>query len=213
MRIEKANEDELHFVRWMSGRSGCGCLPLGEGAIVRRPFMSPAWLTDAPSRRSPECLASRPTRSVRSSAGELGASKRSPALWRESSKSLGCQSRKRKRSAPILTLILYSSVENHAETQRTQRREERTMTLTSHGNLNLKGVIHHYGDCRTLSVVLVSSEISAFSASLREVIASNEKMNCRIEDKFYPQEARFMANPSLQKFLKYPLARGRANMV
>ena len=54
------------------------------------------------------------------------------------------------------------------------------MTLTSHGNLNLKGVIHHYGDCRALSVVLVSSEISAFSASLREVIASNEKMNCRI---------------------------------
>ena len=53
------------------------------------------------------------------------------------------------------------------------------MTLTSHGNLNLKGVIHHYGDCRTLSVVLVSSEISAFSASLREVIASNEKMNWR----------------------------------
>ena len=59
---------------------------------------------------------------------------------------------------------LYSSVENHAETQRTQRREERTMTLTSHGNLNLKGFIHHYGDCRKLSVVLVSSEISAFSA-------------------------------------------------
>ena len=54
------------------------------------------------------------------------------------------------------------------------------MTLTSHGNLNLKGFIHHYGNCRTLSVVLVSSEISAFSASLREVIASNEYMNCRI---------------------------------
>ena len=63
-----------------------------------------------------------------------------------------------------LAFNLYSSVENHAETQRTQRREERTMTLTSHGNLNLKGFIHHYGDCRTLSVVLVSSEISAFSA-------------------------------------------------
>ena len=60
------------------------------------------------------------------------------------------------------------------------------MTLTSHGNLNLKGFIHHYGDYRTLSVVLVSSEISAFSASLREVIASNEKMNCRIYGKSLP---------------------------
>ena len=78
------------------------------------------------------------------------------------------------------SINLYSSVENHAETQRTQRREGKTMTLTSHGNLNLKGFIHHYGNCRTLSVVLVSSEISAFSASLREVIASNEYMNCRI---------------------------------
>ena len=78
------------------------------------------------------------------------------------------------------SVTLYSSVENHAETQRTQRKEERTMTLTSHGNLNLKVFIHHYGDCRTLSVVLVSYEISAFSASLREVIASNERMNCRI---------------------------------
>ena len=38
------------------------------------------------------------------------------------------------------------------------------MTLTSHGYLMHKGFIHHYGDCRTLSVVLVSSEISAFSA-------------------------------------------------
>ena len=88
------------------------------------------------------------------------------------------------------SINLYSSVENHAETQRTQRREERTMTLTYHGNLNLKGVIHHYGDCRILSVVLVSSEISAFSASLREVIASNEKMNCRIwiKNSAYPPE-------------------------
>ena len=63
------------------------------------------------------------------------------------------------------------------------------MTLTSHGNLNLKGGIHHYGDCRTLSVVLVSSEISAFSASLREVIASNEKMNYR-EDHVHERRQR-----------------------
>ena len=68
---------------------------------------------------------------------------------------------------------LYSSVENHAETQRTQRREERTMPLTSHGNLNLKGFIHHFGDCRTLSVALVLKS----PCSPREVITSNEKMN------------------------------------